>query len=227
MTRRRRRPPPGRRGRSTSCATGRWWCSPAPGCRPTPASPTTAARAPGADADDLPGVRVRAGGAAALLGAQPPRLGPDAAAPSPTPATARSPGLDPELLITQNVDGLHERGRLARGWSRCTAGSPTSSAWTAGRSRRGPRCRQRLADAQPRLRRAARRRSRCARTATSSSTTPRDFVVAGCDGCGGRAQAGRGVLRRERPGAAGGALLRRGRRAGRAAAGRCWSPARA
>ena len=40
-----------------------------------------------------------------------------------------------------------------------------------------------------------------------------DFVVAGCVGCGGRAQAGRGLLRRERAGRPGRALLRRGRRA--------------
>ena len=68
---------------------------------------------PSRHADDLPGVRLRAGGAAALLGAQPPRLVGGWAAPSPTPATARWPGSTPTLLITQNVDGLHEARRLA------------------------------------------------------------------------------------------------------------------
>ena len=62
--------------------------------------------------DDLPGVRVGAGGPAALLGALLPRLVADA----PGGAERRAPGACParcrrpcSAVITQNVDGLHER----------------------------------------------------------------------------------------------------------------------
>ena len=182
----------------------------------------------GADADDLPGVRVRAGGPAALLGAQPPRLEPDAAGPSRTPGTCALARLDPDLLITQNVDGLHER-----------AGS-----------RRLVALHGRIADvvcldcrrtsARTALHAAARPRS----TPASPSGTWRLEVRPDGDvelddtarlrgrrrasGCGGRAQAGRGVLRRERARPRGSsAATPRSTRCADAATARCWSPGRA
>ena len=47
------------------------------------------------------------------------------ASPQPNAGHRALARLDPELLITQNVDGLHEARRAHAGWSRCTAGSPT------------------------------------------------------------------------------------------------------
>ena len=109
-------------------------------------------------------------GAAALLGAQPPRLGPDEGA-EPNAGHLALARIDPELLITQNVDGLHERagsrrlvalhGRIAdvvclgcravrRHGARCTSGSPSST--PASPSGTGGR--------------------RCDPTATSTSTRP-------------------------------------------------------
>ena len=122
--------------------------------------------------------------------------------------------LDPELLITQNVDGLHEAGRLAAAGRaarpdrrRGLPGLPLDVA--AGRAAGA------AGRAEPRLRRAARRRPRCGPTATSSSTTPADFVVPGCASCGGVLKPDVVFFGENVPAAAGRALLRRGRRAGR------------
>ena len=57
---------------------------------------------------------LRAGGPAALLGAGARRLRPVLRRRRPTPATGRWPALDPDLLITQNVDGLHEEAGSRR-----------------------------------------------------------------------------------------------------------------
>ena len=92
-------------------------------------------------ADDLPGVRVRPGGAAALLGAQPPRLAPDGRRRAERRATTRWPRIDPEPADHPERRRPARAGRVAAAAWRCTAGSPTWSAWPAGRSRRGARCR--------------------------------------------------------------------------------------
>ncbi len=92
--------------------------------------------------------------------------------------------LDPGLLITQNVDGLHERaggrslvalhGRIA---DVVCLGLPghLDACRAAGAPGRG----------EPRLRWTGTRRSRCAPTATSTSRRPPGFVVPGCETCGG------------------------------------------
>ena len=124
------------------------------------------------------------GRAAALLGAQPPRLGADDAAPRPTPATARWPGSTPTLLITQNVDGLHERAgsrRLVALHGRiadvvclsCRAVTPRSRA--AGAADR----------AQPRLRRRGTPRSPTRPDGDVELDDTAGFVVPGCEACGG------------------------------------------
>ena len=100
---------------------------------------------------------------------QPPRLGTDAGA-EPNAGHRALARIDPELLITQNVDGLHERagsrrlvalhGRIADvvclGCRAVTTRSALQQRLTS--STRGTP--------------SGTRRPRCARTATSSSTTP-------------------------------------------------------
>ena len=139
----------------------------------------------------------------------------------PNPGHLALARLDPELLITQNVDGLHEQAgsrRLVALHGRiadvvclgCRATSPRGgAAGAAGR-------------AQPR--------------ATPSGTPTvltrpdgdveledtADFVVPGLRRVRRGAEAGRGVLRRERPRRPGGAVLRGGGRAVRRSTGRCW-----
>ena len=94
--RRRRRRRVHRPPRCSTCwPTGRSSCSRAPGCHRLRASPTTAARAPGADADDLPGVRVRARRPSSATGPAATSAGAGCGAPSPTPATTRWPGSTP------------------------------------------------------------------------------------------------------------------------------------
>ena len=170
---------------------------------------------------------VRAGGAAPLLGPQPRRLGPD----GPRRAQRRAPGAGRAGarraccggLITQNVDGLH-----------AAAGSRTvidlhgriADVVCVGCHRRIP-ARRAAAPAEPSSTPASSRRpgrrSRPPRTATRSWRPTDGFRLAACTGCGGRAQAGRRVLRGERAARAGGPGLRAGRRGGgrrRSAAGR-------
>ncbi len=131
--------------------------------------------------------------------------------------------IDPELLITQNVDGLHERagsrrvvalhGRIAE--VVCLA-CRAVTARTA--------LQQRLTELNPGF----------AERHLAAEVRPdgdveldetHDFVVAGCQWVRRGAQAARGLLRRERPGRPGRALLRGGGRARRQRAARCWSPA--
>ena len=105
------------------------------------------------------------------------------------------------LLITQNVDGLHEAAGSRR-WSRCTAGSPTWSASAAGARRRGARCRRGWTSSTPGTPPGTRRRD--VRPDGDVELDDTDgFRVPAVRGVRRVAQAGRGVLRRERPGAAG------------------------
>ena len=133
--------------------------------------------------------------------------------------------LRPGLLITQNVDGLHERagtpqpGRPARPDRRRRLPRLPRHDAAAGPARATHR-------AQPRLRRPARggahppRRRRRARR-------HRRLRGAGLRRLRRRPQARRGLLRGERAGAAGAALLRRRGRPAATAAARCSSRARA
>ena len=174
-----------------------------------------------AAADDLPGVRGRPGGAAALLGARPPGSA-GSPSPRPTPATGRSPRLDPDLLITQNVDGLHEEAgsrRLVALHGRIA----DVVCLDCRRPRRAAALEQRLADLNPGWRRAARRLA-LRPDGDVDLDDADDFVVAGCVDCGGRAEARRGVLRRERPGPTGSAAATPRSTRWPAPAGRCWWP---
>ena len=114
--------------------------------------------------------------------------------------------LDPEPLITQNVDGLHEpagsrrlvalHGRIAE--VVCLVRGDVAAPRPAGPAGR----------AQPGLRRAARRGRGCGPTATSTSTTPAGFVVPRGAECGGVLKpTWSSSARTSRP--TGGALLRR------------------
>ena len=92
--------------------------------------------------------------------------------------------LDPDLLITQNVDGLHEaagsrrlvalHGRIAD--VVCLV-VPSYDEPGAARGAPGP--------GQPRLRRAAPRRGRVRPDGDVDLDDTDDFVVPDCDGCGG------------------------------------------
>ena len=136
-----------------------------------------------AAADDLPGVRQRTGRAAALLGAQPPRLRPDASRGAERRATGRWPRLDPDLLITQNVDGLHEAAgsrRLVALHGRIADVVCLSCRRTTSRAR----LEERLALANPGF--AERHRDVASRPDGDVDLDDTDgFVVPDCDGCGG------------------------------------------
>ena len=121
--------------------------------------------------------------------------------------------LAPELLITQNVDGLHERvgtPRLVALHGRIADVVCLGCRVTSTRSS----LHERLGRAQPGLRRAARRRRRPPRRGRRARGDGR-VRRARLHGVRRRAQARRRVLRRERPAAAGRALLRRRRGARR------------
>ena len=138
--------------------------------------------------DDLPGVPLRADRAAPLLGAQPRRLDPHRHAPRPTPATARSPRWSAagvlRGLITQNVDGLHTaagsravidlHGRIAD--VICTA---------CGRRSSRAELQQRLAAAQPGLRRGGGRRRRDRTGRRRRARRHRRLPAGRVHGCGG------------------------------------------
>ena len=157
-------------------------------------------------ADAVPHLRHRPGRAAPVLGAQPRRLAPDRAGASRTRGMSRSPRCSGAGL----VDGDHhpERGRAAPGGRRDGRGraarrsGPGRSAWAAGRSSRASALDARLRAANPDFE---------ARVAAINPDGDADLDGADLgripDGRVPRlrrrpGQAGRRVLRRERPGRA-------------------------
>ena len=140
--------------------------------------PARRARTP----DDLRAVPVRARRPPALLGADPLGLS-RIDRPPPTTATARWPRWTPagDLLITQNVDGLHE----AAGSRGCALHGRVADVICLGCRRRRPRQRSNSGcDREPRLGRGHADLA-SAPTATSTSSGDRGFVVPDCERCGG------------------------------------------
>ena len=131
--------------------------------------------------------------------------------------------LDPDLLITQNVDGLHE----AAGSRQVVAlHGRVSEVVCLGCRQVTPRAalQERLAELNAGW--LAEHASAAMRPDGDVELEETDgFVVPGCDACGGAAQAARGLLRRERARPSGWpAATPRSRPSARTAS--CWSPAR-
>ena len=116
--------------------------------------------------------------------------------------------------------------RVARGCARCTAGSPTWSAWAAATHAEPRRARRAGSTSSTPAGSPGTATSPTGPTATSALDETDGFVVPPCDRVRRGAQAGRGVLRRERarsPGCS--AATPRSTRSRRSAA-RCWCSAR-
>ena len=89
------------------------------------------------------------------------------------------------LLITQNVDGLHEAAGSRAAVCPARPDRRRASAWTAAHRPAAGRCTRRLARAQPRVGRAARRRRGPPRRRRRALDDTAGFVVPGCEACGG------------------------------------------
>ena len=135
------RPRPPRRARRSSC-------SPAPGSRPTRASPTTAGRALRCAMPMTYQEFVSGPGAQQRYWARATSAGPGCAA-VPNAGHRALAALDPSLARSPRTWTACTSAPGHAASSRCTAGSPTSSASTAAVRRRGRRCRPRLDELNP------------------------------------------------------------------------------